>query len=178
MQCGLPSTSTGSAWRFHVPRIWTRSINACKFPVKRKTLNVVDTFVSCLFVVVMFPPTSSLSCTSGQFFHSETKYVHLTLYASLVPFRCVPSLHRNFSFSRDRTSPAALAQKIALAGVPCVGKINDFLLPGAQPSTRGLAELQKPASPWSSILAAGALKSSPSASMPSGFIGHCGKPHK
>jgi tyrosine-protein phosphatase SIW14 len=38
---------------------------------------------------------------------------------------------------------SALAQKIALAGVPNVGKINDFLLRGAQPSNQGLAELKK-----------------------------------
>src|SRR4029077_6644088 len=40
-------------------------------------------------------------------------------------------------------NPSALAQKIALAGVPNAGKINDFLLRGAQPSNQGLAELKK-----------------------------------
>jgi tyrosine-protein phosphatase SIW14 len=39
--------------------------------------------------------------------------------------------------------PSALAQKIALVGVPNAGKINDFLLRGAQPSSQGLAELKK-----------------------------------
>jgi len=38
---------------------------------------------------------------------------------------------------------SATAQKIALAGVPNAGKINDFLLRGAQPSKQGLAELRK-----------------------------------
>ena len=38
---------------------------------------------------------------------------------------------------------SALAQKIALAGVPNAGQINDFLLRGAQPSNQGLAELKK-----------------------------------
>jgi tyrosine-protein phosphatase SIW14 len=38
---------------------------------------------------------------------------------------------------------SALAQKIVLAGVPNAGKINDFLLRGAQPSNQGLAELKK-----------------------------------
>src|SRR5271168_5035057 len=42
----------GPLWRFHVPRIWNRSINGCKFPVKRKTLNVVARVPPCLFVVV------------------------------------------------------------------------------------------------------------------------------
>ena len=49
------SSPTQSVWRFHVPRIWNRSINVCKFPVKRKTQNVVDTYVLCLSVVVHFP---------------------------------------------------------------------------------------------------------------------------
>jgi tyrosine-protein phosphatase SIW14 len=38
---------------------------------------------------------------------------------------------------------SATGQKIALAGVPNAGKINDFLLRGAQPSSQGLAELKK-----------------------------------
>jgi hypothetical protein len=36
------------------PRIWICSINACKFPVKGKTQNVVNIFVLRLFVVVLF----------------------------------------------------------------------------------------------------------------------------
>ena len=38
---------------------------------------------------------------------------------------------------------SSTAQKFALAGVPNAGKINDFLLRGAQPSNQGLAELRK-----------------------------------
>lgn len=45
---------TRSVWRFHVPRIWIRSINGREFSVKRKTQNVVDIFVPRLFVVVLF----------------------------------------------------------------------------------------------------------------------------
>jgi hypothetical protein len=37
--------------------------------------------------------------------------------------------------------PSGLAQKVALAGVPNAGKMNDFLLGGVQPSNHGLAEL-------------------------------------
>jgi hypothetical protein len=51
----LVESSTGSVWRFHVPRIWIRSINGGIFPVKRKTQNVVDVCVLRLFVVVLFP---------------------------------------------------------------------------------------------------------------------------
>ncbi len=64
--------------------------------------------------------------------------------------------------------PATLAQKIALAGVPNAGKINDFLLRGAQPSNQGLAELNS----RFEILNMPALIASP------GFLGHRKKPHK
>jgi tyrosine-protein phosphatase SIW14 len=47
------------------------------------------------------------------------------------------------ALSNAPANPSALAQKIALAGVPNAGKINDFLLRGAQPSSQGLAELKK-----------------------------------
>ena len=50
----LDASPTRSVWRFHVPRIWNRSINGYKYPVKRKTQNVVVFFVLCLFVVVLF----------------------------------------------------------------------------------------------------------------------------
>jgi hypothetical protein len=60
MQCGVLTNLDWVRRRFHVPRIWTRSINACKFPVKRKTLNVVDVFVPRLFVVVMFHDHTSI----------------------------------------------------------------------------------------------------------------------
>jgi hypothetical protein len=49
-----PTSTPRPAWRFHVPRIWNCSINVSKFPVKRKTQNVVDVFVPRLFVVVPF----------------------------------------------------------------------------------------------------------------------------
>jgi hypothetical protein len=46
--CGLALTSsTRSAWRFHVPRIWNRSIVVCEIPVKRKTQNVVSNSKKC-----------------------------------------------------------------------------------------------------------------------------------
>jgi len=40
-----------------------RSINFCQNGVKRKTLNVVDLFVPCLFVVVMFLVTARAAAT-------------------------------------------------------------------------------------------------------------------
>ena len=48
------TSSTRPAWRYHIPRIWNRSINGCEFPVKRKTQNMVDVLVPRLFVVVPF----------------------------------------------------------------------------------------------------------------------------
>jgi len=50
----LDPSPTRSAWRFHVPRIWIRSIKGRIFSVKRKTQNVGDDFVLRLFVVVLF----------------------------------------------------------------------------------------------------------------------------
>src|SRR6267142_1140291 len=49
------SSPTRSVWRSHVPRIWSCSINGCKFSVKRKTQNMVDVYVLRLSVVVLFP---------------------------------------------------------------------------------------------------------------------------
>jgi len=56
------TTSTQPAWRYHVPRIWNRSINVREFRVKRKTQNVVDVFVPRLFVVVPFPNNFPADC--------------------------------------------------------------------------------------------------------------------
>ena len=51
----IPPKQKNRPGRYHVsPKSAKRSINFCKIPVKRKTLNVVDVFVPCLLVVVMF----------------------------------------------------------------------------------------------------------------------------
>lgn len=65
--------------------------------------------------------------------------------------------------------PSGLAQKIALAGVPNAGKMNNSLLGGAQSSNQGLAELN---SRFLRVLNIAALVASP------GFIGPRKKPHK
>src|SRR5882724_11908059 len=70
------SSPTRPAWRFHVPRIWSCSINGCKFSVKRKTQNVVDVFVPRLFVVVLFL-RNRLRFNAFDFFPSRA-----TIYAS------------------------------------------------------------------------------------------------
>ena len=72
----LDPSPTRSAWRFHVPRIWIRSIKGRKFSVKRKTQNVGDDFVLRLFVVVPFP-------RNHFFFNAFTlRASHATLVAS------------------------------------------------------------------------------------------------
>lgn len=51
----VPLNQKNQPGRYHVsPMSAMRSINFCKIPVKRKTLNIVDVFVPCLLVVVMF----------------------------------------------------------------------------------------------------------------------------
>jgi hypothetical protein len=51
----VPPNQKNQPGRYHVsPKSAKRSINFCKIPVKRKTLNLVDVFVPCLLVVVMF----------------------------------------------------------------------------------------------------------------------------
>jgi tyrosine-protein phosphatase SIW14 len=47
------------------------------------------------------------------------------------------------ALSNASSIPGTLAQKIALAGVPNAGKINDFLSRGAQPLGQGLAKLKQ-----------------------------------
>ena len=60
---------TRSVWRFHVPRIWIRSIGLGGVCVKRKSQNLVNKFPSCLYLVVDFPEEGSLklvqSASSG-----------------------------------------------------------------------------------------------------------------
>jgi hypothetical protein len=45
---------TRSVWRFHVPRIWIRSIGPGEVCVKRKSQNLVRKFLWCLYLVVDF----------------------------------------------------------------------------------------------------------------------------
>ena len=80
---------TQSVWRFHVPRIWNRSINVGKFPVKRKTQNMVDVYVLCLFVVVPFL-RNRRRFNAFTSFHPKIQFLHPiqneTLFSSLPGF--------------------------------------------------------------------------------------------
>lgn len=46
---------TRTVWRFHVPRIWIRSIGLVGVGVKRKSQNLVRKFLWRLYLVVDFP---------------------------------------------------------------------------------------------------------------------------
>jgi len=64
----IPPNQKNQPGRYHVsPKSAKRSINFCKIPVKRKTLNLVDVFVPCLLVVVMFRVRAL--CLCGVFNH-------------------------------------------------------------------------------------------------------------
>jgi len=68
-------------------------------------------------------------------------YMVIFLFPLIAPF---PTLAQSSAaLSNVPATRSALAQKIALAGVPNAGQVNDFLLRGAQPSNQGLAELKK-----------------------------------
>ena len=62
---------TGPGATTFPPKSAKRSINFCKIPVKRKTLNVVDVFVPCLLVVVMFRVRALRFCSV---------FIHLAQY--------------------------------------------------------------------------------------------------
>lgn len=49
------SSPTRTVWRFHVPRIWIRSIGRGEVGVKRKSQNLVRKFPGRLYLVVDFP---------------------------------------------------------------------------------------------------------------------------
>jgi hypothetical protein len=68
----IPPHQKNQLGRYHVsPKSAKRSINVCKIPVKRKTLNLVDLFVPCLLVVVMFRVRTLRFCSI---------FIHLAQY--------------------------------------------------------------------------------------------------
>src|SRR6266478_10092132 len=70
----IPPKQKNRPGRYHVsPKSAKRSINFCKIPVKRKTLNVVDVFVPCLLVVVMFHAHIKRFCSLFIYLAQYTK---------------------------------------------------------------------------------------------------------
>jgi protein tyrosine phosphatase (PTP) superfamily phosphohydrolase (DUF442 family) len=141
-------------WRFHVPRIWIRSINVRKFPVKRKTQNVVDIFVPRLFVVVLFPSNCRRFNTFGLLqlratllasnFMMKRNFPHLILCSLLSAplFAQTQSPDSAQPVARAATQPS-YGEKLHIVGIHNAGKINAILYRGAQPSEQGLSELKK-----------------------------------
>ena len=70
----IPPNQKNQPGRYHVsPKSAKRSINFCKIPVKRKTLNLVDVFVPCLLVVVMFHAHIKRFCSLFIYLAQYTK---------------------------------------------------------------------------------------------------------
>src|SRR5882724_12753495 len=71
----IPPNQKNQPGRYHVsPKSAKRSINFCKIPVKRKTLNLVDVFVPCLLVVVMFRVCALRFCSFSTISRSTLKH--------------------------------------------------------------------------------------------------------
>jgi len=70
----IPPNQKNQPGRYHVsPKSAKRSIDFCKIPVKRKTLNLVDVFVPCLLVVVMFRVCALRFCSVFNHLAQYTK---------------------------------------------------------------------------------------------------------
>src|SRR5882757_5551250 len=148
----LDTSPIRSVWRFHVPRIWNRSINGRIFSVKRKTQNVVDAFVARLFVVVLFLLNRfhfnafRLLVSHATLLHpiqNETlsSHVRLLLPSSSSPFCAIAIANpdANLCSSLPQT---AHGEKVRISGIPNAGKITDFFYRGAQPREVGFSELK------------------------------------
>ena len=57
---------TRSVWRFHVPRIWIRSIGLRGVGVKRKSQNLVRKFLWRLYLVVDFLEQGNLRMVQSE----------------------------------------------------------------------------------------------------------------
>ena len=99
------TSSTRPAWRYHVPRIWNRSINVREFPVKRKTQNMVDVYVLCLFVVVPFL-RNRRRFNAFASFHPKIQFLHPIQNETL--FSSLPGFFFFLASSSFRSGPSAV----------------------------------------------------------------------
>ena len=150
------NSPTRSVRRFHVPRIWIGSINGSADGVKRKTQNVVDFFVACLFVVVVFL-VQALTAALLAFFRNALNFpckpsrLHLkpalTLLAVLgLLTATVPAPQKQPSSApcaAENPSTFSFGEKMHIEGIHNAGKINEVLYRGAQPRKPGFAQLKK-----------------------------------
>jgi len=148
------NSSTGPAWRFHVPRIWNRSINAREIPVKRKTQNVVGVFVPRLFVVVRFlcnhflfrgfralPSRATLAASYSIMKRSLFTLLVVLLFSSTFA-NSLPAQTHVYAAAKP-AKQFEYGEKLHIRGVPNFGKIDDHLYRGAHPKAPGLLELKE-----------------------------------
>jgi hypothetical protein len=141
-------TSTRSAWRFRVPRIWKCSFNVCEKAVKRKTQNVVHIFTRHLFVVVLLQD-NTLCCNEFRVGWAEVREMrYIKSCRNAVPAMLVAiflfALPWRASGARQTQSSTSLAaQRIHATGLRNAAKVSEQLYRGAQPFGAGLRALKK-----------------------------------
>src|SRR6266436_4096786 len=113
---------------------------------------MVDAYVLCLFVVVLFPD-------------NRRRFNAFRFFASRVTISCILSKMKRYSLllalvcssfqprplsaqAHPQSFPpsemrSAYGEKLRITGIPNTGRINDHLYRGAQPRLQGLAELKK-----------------------------------
>ena len=113
---------------------------------------MVDVYVLCLFVVVLFPRNRRRFNVFHFFPSLATIFCILSKmkpYSLLLALVCSSFLHRPLSAQAHPQSfppsvmRSAYGDKLRVPGIPNTGRINDHLYRGAQPRSQGLAELKK-----------------------------------
>jgi hypothetical protein len=140
------ASPTRTVWRFHVPRIWIRSINLCTVAVKRKSQNLANFLPTRPYLVVLF---------RESLHHYPSQLTLNSLHP--IPYDAFAFLHgvHNFPHSSSTRCRAAsrnssrfeknppVAEKIQRNGTNNAGKINFHFYRGAQPKLSGRQSLQK-----------------------------------
>ena len=113
---------------------------------------MVDVYVLCLFVVVLFPDNRR-RFNAFRFFASRATIFcilsRMKRYSLLLALVCCSFQPRPLSAqAHPQSSPppvmrSAYGEKLRITGIPNTGRINDHLYRGAQPKSQGLAELKK-----------------------------------
>ena len=113
---------------------------------------MVDVYVLCLFVVVLFPDNRR-RFNAFRFFASRATIFcilsKMKRYSLLLVLVCSSFLPRPLSAQAHPQSfppsvmHSAYGDKLPVPGIPNAGRINDRLYRGAQPKSQGLAELKK-----------------------------------
>ena len=113
---------------------------------------MVDVYVLCLFVVVLFPRNRRRFNVFHFFPSLATIFCILSKmkpYSLLLALVCSSFLPRPLSAQAHPQSfppsvmRSAYGDKLRVPGIPNAGRINDYLYRGAQPKSQGLAQLKK-----------------------------------